>query len=273
MLLEEIKKHRYLILAIAVAGLFVYAFNLDGPLFWDDDDWIINNPFVHSFSSIGDLFTKDILGGIGLESNYYRPILLLTFVFNYVISGVKSFGYHLFSNLLHVANGVAIFLILNRVLRKRIAAFIAALLFTLHPLQVEAVAYISGRGDPLNVFFMLLATLFFMSNGKWYRIWSIAFAALAILSRETAVVFPVFLTIFYMSFLTKDAFWSSLKNALRKASPYFMVSVVYGILRLTILDFKNTLNFYDASNIYTENISIRILITHGERSSTRSISI
>ena len=106
MLMNEIKNHRYLLLAIVVIGLVVFGFNLDNGLFWDDDDWIINNPFVHSFGHIKDLFTKDILSGIGLRSNYYRPILLLTFAFNYVISGIKPFGYHLVSNLIHILIGV-----------------------------------------------------------------------------------------------------------------------------------------------------------------------
>ncbi len=255
MLINEIKNHRYLLLAIVVIGLFVFGFNLDNGLFWDDDDWIINNPFVHNFSHIKDFFTKDILSGIGLKSNYYRPILLLTFAFNYVISGIKPFSYHLVSNLLHVLNGVLIFVLLQNVLKRRWLSFIAALFFVIHPLQTEAVTYISGRGDPLNVFFMLLALVFFLKKS---RIWSLAFLVLAILSRETAVIFPFFFMAFYIAFLTKERFWPAVKNSFKKALPYFGVVGAYVLLRLTVLNFKNTLNFYGAENIYTENLHIRV---------------
>ncbi len=256
MLINEIKNHRYLILGIVVIGLVVFGFNLDNGLFWDDDDWIINNPFVHSFSYIGDLFTKDILSGIGLKSNYYRPILLLTFAFNYVISGIKPFSYHLVSNLLHILNGVLIFTLLQNVLKRRWLSFIAALFFVINPLQTEAVTYISGRGDPLNVFFMLLSLVFFLKKS---RIWSLALLVLAILSRETAVIFPFFLMAFYIAFLTQERFLSALKTSFKKALPYFGIVAIYSLLRLTVLNFKDTLNFYGVENIYTESIYIRVL--------------
>src|SRR3989338_1378397 len=105
-----------LILVLIVVGFFVYSFNLNNQLFWDDDDWIINNNFVHqiSWSNIKFWLTNNALSGVGLESNYYRPFLFFTFAFNYMISGINPFSYHLFSNLVHIANGVLVFLLLKR---------------------------------------------------------------------------------------------------------------------------------------------------------------
>src|SRR3989344_4479756 len=157
-------KQLILILALITIGFFIYAFNLNNPLFWDDDEWIKGNAFVHSFSYLKEIFTQNVEAGFGLSSNYYRPLLLLSFVFNYVIHGIAPFGYHLVSNGLHIASGVFIFFLLSKFLNSR-ASFIAALIFLVHPVQTEAVSYVSGRGDPMSAFFMLLALwLFFKSR-------------------------------------------------------------------------------------------------------------
>ena len=62
-------KNLGLITVLIVVGFFIYSFNLNNPLFRDDTDWIVNNPFVHSFSfeNIGNWFTKNTLAGIGLK--------------------------------------------------------------------------------------------------------------------------------------------------------------------------------------------------------------
>ena len=248
----------------------MYAVNLHNKLFWDDDDWIINNPAVHnlSWSNVKFWFTHNTLAGIGMKSNYYRPFLFFTFAINYVIDGIKPFGYHLLSNLIHIGNAVLVFYLLNLAVKKRLAAFLIAFFFLIHPLQTEAVTYISGRGDSLTTFFMLLALWLFLkskfamsdvTNWKDWRVWlSLGFLVLALLSRETAIIFPFLLMVFYITFLSGERFLRSLKTAFIKALPYFALVFTYGILRLTVLNFKNVLNFYDQPNIYSSHLYVRI---------------
>ena len=259
---------------LIIVGFAIYAPNLNNVLFWDDNEWIVSNPFVYDFSHLKEIFTENILAGYGLNSNYYRPLLLLSFAVNYVIDGVKPLGYHLVSNGFHIANGLLIFFILTGVFKRRLPAFLAALLFLIHPLQTEAVTYISGRGDPMSVFFMLLA-LYLWTNDVEHRYdktvdnsrqrhavsfktLSVISMVLAILSRETAILFPLLLMVFYISFLSAEKFWKSIRQAFIEAIPYFAVSVAYGILRLTVLNFKNTLNFYSQANDYTAHLSYRL---------------
>ena len=265
-----------LLFVIVAAGFSVYAFNLNAPLFWDDMDWIVNNKFVHSFSgeNIKNWFTQNILAGIGLSSNYYRPFLLFTFALNYAIGGENPLGYHLLSNILHIADAVLIFAILFFVFKSRFISFWASLIWLVHPLQTESVTYISGRGDPLNVFFMLLGLLVFYKSelmtsdaqrtsdvktfSVGYNLLTAVFLVLALLSRETAMVFPFLAMVFYIAFISRDRFLRSLKKAFIKALPYFGIVFVYGILRLTVLNFENTLNFYSQSNLYTESFFARM---------------
>ncbi|MEK7076377.1 MAG: tetratricopeptide repeat protein, partial [Patescibacteria group bacterium] len=269
-------KNLGLVSVLVVVGFLVYAFNLNNPLFWDDTDWIVNNPFVHSFSleNIGNWFTKNTLAGIGLKSNYYRPFLFLTFALNYIISGTAPLGYHLVSNGLHVLNAILIFYILLSIFKNKFVAFWSALLWLVHPLQTEAVTYISGRGDPLTAFFMLLI-LYLWTNDVEHRyeksvdnspqrrsvsLWALStfFLILALLSRETAIVFPFLFMVFYIAFVSRERFLKSLKQSFVKALPYFSIVFVYGILRLTVLNFDNTLNFYSKANLYTESFLVRM---------------
>ncbi|MBI4160755.1 MAG: tetratricopeptide repeat protein [Candidatus Yanofskybacteria bacterium] len=256
------------ILVLVVVGFFVYFFNLNNQLFWDDDDWIINNVFVHkiSWNNIQFWLTHNTLAGVGLPSNYYRPFLFLTFAINYIIAGVKPLIWHLTNNLLHIANAILIFLLLAKFVSRRIA-FLTAFIFTVHPLQTEAITYIAGRGDPLNVFFMLLGLWFYvMGHGRrllTYKILPLVCLVLALLSRETAIIFPFVLMVFYISFLANSRFLTSLKKALLTAAPYFGIVIVYGILRLTVLNFQNTLNFYSVANTYSESLIVRLLTFGG----------
>ena len=266
-------KNLGLITVLIVVGFFIYSFNLNNPLFWDDTDWIVNNPFVHSFSfeNIGNWFTKNTLAGIGLKSNYYRPFLFLTFALNYIISGTAPLGYHLVSNGLHVLNAILIFYILLSIFKNKFVAFWSALLWLVHPLQTEAVTYISGRGDPLTAFFMLLV-LYLWTNDIGCRygktvdnrhrksVWPapLILLVLALLSRETAIVFPFLFMVFYIAFISRERFIKSLKQSFVKALPYFSIVFVYGVLRLTVLNFDNTLNFYSKANLYTESFLVRM---------------
>ncbi|OGN02500.1 MAG: hypothetical protein A2655_02125 [Candidatus Yanofskybacteria bacterium RIFCSPHIGHO2_01_FULL_43_42] len=281
------KKEAWLpIIFLVVIGGFVYSFNLNNELFWDDDDWIINNVYVHSINweSIKFWFSNNALAGIGLQSNYYRPFLFFTFALNWVVSETKPFLWHLVSNSIHIANAVLVFVLLRRY-AGQIVAFLTALFFAIHPLNTEAVAYISGRGDPLSVFFILLALYLWiidlrsrLSTGfRWLKTLSLAAFVLAILSRETGVIFPFLLMVFYIAFSDKNKLTTApedgraldgrgtsgvkvfdVKNAFKEALPYFGVVAVYGILRLTVLNFQNTLNFYSKANPYSENIIYRL---------------
>ncbi|MBP9822417.1 MAG: tetratricopeptide repeat protein [Candidatus Pacebacteria bacterium] len=255
---EFFKKNIGSVVALLGLGLFLYAFNLHNILFWDDVDWIVSNPSLHALTweNVKFIFTHDVLAGIGQVSNYYRPFLFVTFLFNYIFSGTDPVSYHLVSNGIHVVSALLIFYLLSQWLQSRRAAFIAGLLFLIHPLQTEAVAYISGRGDPLSVMFMLAAMVLYFNRKTW---WALIVAVLAVLSRETAVLFPVYLGVALIAFEYKGLFMDRFKKSFIDILPFAGVSVVYGILRLTTLNFQNTLNFYNnQQNIYSENLAYRL---------------
>lgn len=264
--MEFIKKNIGYLIALFGLGFFVYLFNLKGPLFWDDADWIVNNFSVHSFSwsNIKFIFSHDVLASIGQVSNYYRPFLLVTFMGNYIFSGDNPVSYHLVSNGIHILNSGLVFYLLSRWLKSTRPAFLIALLFLIHPLQTEAVAYISGRGDPLSVLLMLTCLVIYLHTQQatglkklFFGLLSAGMAILAILSRETAVLLPAYLGVVLIAFENKGLFWERLKKSFISIIPFAVISVVYFILRLTVLNFQDTLNFYQQQNIYSENFLYR----------------
>lgn len=266
-MMEYLKRHNTFVAVMLIAGVgfAVCASNLHVPLFWDDIDWIVENPLVHTISleHISAYFTENVLAGVGQVSNYYRPLLLFTFAVNYVVSGTSPITYHLVSNLLHIANAVFVFLLLQKLFRKYWLSVSVALLFDLHPLQTEAVTYISGRGDPLHVFFMLVALLVHLRNRE--RSHSVAARYLmpillfvgALLSRETAIIFPFLVVLVEMVSDPSVLFLRPFTRALCRALPYFIIAILYGILRLTVLNFADTLNFFASPNAYSEHLYVR----------------
>ncbi len=262
--MKLLREYGIYVIALVLLTGFVYFFNLHNKLFWDDTDWITNNPYVHnvSLSNVKALFTQNTLAGIGAKSNYYRPVLFLTFMANYVIAqGISPLGYHLVNNSFHILNALLVFFLLERLFKRMRLAFIAALLFAIHPLQTEAVTYISGRGDPLSVFFILSSLWLFLNYRQARKLLillgSLVLFVLAILSREVATVFPLFIIATVIA-LEQTGFLSSLWKGIKASIPYMLVAGVYGILRLTVFNFSNTLNFYIRDNVYTQHLSYRI---------------
>jgi hypothetical protein len=116
-----------------------------------------------------------------------RPLLKASYALNWTLSP-SPFGFHLVNIAMHAANAVLLFLIGKLLTRHRGAALAAALLFALHPMQTEAVTYISGRSSSMMASFYLGAMLWYLRGGHWLG--SSALFVLALATRETAVTLP-----------------------------------------------------------------------------------
>jgi len=148
------------VLILAAAGAYWNSFNV--PLLLDDQWAIIENPAIRHLERIGDILS---LPPTGATSS--RPLLNLSLALNYAAGGVSVRAYHIVNLLIHVCAGLALLGIVRRTLllpslRHRYGeaalplAACAASLWTLHPLQTEAVTYISQRAESLMGLFYLL---------------------------------------------------------------------------------------------------------------------
>jgi tetratricopeptide (TPR) repeat protein len=168
---------------LAGAAGIVYANTLANGFVYDDGYYVVGNPAVTTFNLPG-LFRA-------MSSNHvFRPLTGVTWAVNWAIGGAQPFGYHLVNVLLHMTVSVLVYLVLRKLLEGSphadSIAFVAALIFAVHPIHTEAVAWIAGRGELMAAGFLLGAWLLHLGERP---VWAVVCFALALLSKESAVVF------------------------------------------------------------------------------------
>jgi hypothetical protein len=154
---------------------------------WDDPWYVANNQLIQSWSF-------ENLKGIATESvtRNYAPLTVFSFLLDHSAWGLQPTGYHLTNILLHVVNSVLVFFLLKQVTRSQFVAWSTALLFAVHPVQVESVVWISSRKSLLSASFILASLIY------WFRLErssreegiSIGFLCAALLSKAIAVAVP-----------------------------------------------------------------------------------
>ena len=199
---------------LAAIAFVAYLPSLAGPFHFDDYNVIVNYPTVHAWDP---LFGR---AGAGV-----RALLKASYTLNWTLDPAP-WGFHLVNIALHALNTALVFLI-GRDIRGRSpvsVAFVAALLFALHPMQTEAVTYISGRSSSLMAAFYLAALLLYLRGAHW-AVTSLLFV-LALATRETAVTLPPALL---LAELARGASW---RAALKRQAPHWLVLAAGGMVLL-----------------------------------------
>jgi len=161
-LLKKPNSYYLVILLLVVVGFVLYTNSFPNQMFWDDDDCILKNQFIQNWQYFPKYFSENLIAGAGLLSNYWRPILLTAFSLEWHLWKDWAPGYHFVNTSFHITDAILLFFILLYIFKNRWLAFFTALVFLVHPLQTEAVTYVSGLGDSLSVFFMFLGILFYL---------------------------------------------------------------------------------------------------------------
>ncbi len=180
---------RQALLLLALVGVLYYS-TLGNPFHYDDFHSIVRNPHIRDLGVLPDFFTDPQLFSVDPNQAMYRPVLLSTYAVNYALGGLAPVGYHLFNGVLHAANALWVLLLAGRLGLGRLPAFIAALLFAVHPLNSEVVHYVSSRSESLMAFFFLAACWAYWRPGSgwgWYGV-ALACGGVALLSKSVAVV-------------------------------------------------------------------------------------
>jgi Tfp pilus assembly protein PilF len=185
----------FLGLAITLA-LLAYSGALRFRFVYDDTVQILQNSHLQSWRYLHWYFTRDVWSHAASHAgNYYRPLFLVWMRLNYQVFGANPVGWHATTLLVHLAVIVLVYLLVAHELEDRIAAGFAALLFALHPIHIEGVAWISGVTEPLMAGLWIGSFLGYLrwreGKGKAWAAVSLALFALALLVKETAIVLPV----------------------------------------------------------------------------------
>src|SRR5260370_15461267 len=130
--------------------LVTYANSFAGAFLGDSGALILEDPRVHEVSRDNlDLILKQQYWYPTADSGIYRPLVTLSFLFNYAVLGNAGYsaGYHWVNLGLHAANVILVWLLALTVWKRPLAAFFTAAIFAVHPVNVEAVTNIAGRAD------------------------------------------------------------------------------------------------------------------------------
>ncbi len=163
---------------------------------------------------------------------YYRPLFLVDFILESRLFGVKPAGYHFTNLLFHILSVCLLFLFLKKIKIPPADSFLLSLLFALHPVLTQAVAWIPGRNDMLLMIFFLTAFLLLIRYLEKPSPVILALHVLALLAalftKETAIIIPVIMAIFSLTCLKPG--W---KKLLMPIAGWIMAMAIWMLVRST----------------------------------------
>lgn len=219
------EKNSTLLLILASATFVVYYASLsNGFMVFDDDRAIRYNDLI-KHPTLKGLFGSQNLG-------MYAPVTWLGYTLVYQLFGENASAFHAFSLLLHIGCVAALFTLLNLIQPRKEVSFFTALLFALHPMQVEATSWIAGQSTLSFSLFYLLSIIAYIKwqdnpKGTWYGLALFAFLCSA-LAKSAAVTLPIMLLAFDWYRNGKV----TLQNVLNKV-PFLIISLVLGLYTLS----------------------------------------
>ena len=216
---------------------------------WDDPGYIKDNALIKdvSFEGIKHIFSTSIMGN-------YHPLTILTYGIEYSYVRLQPWLYHLDSLLFHLLVTVLVYWFVNLLTRRPVAAAVSALLFGLHPMHVESIAWIAGRKDVVYGTFYMAACIAYVyyvrattgsKKWRWYTGVILLFVC-SLLSKPVAVSLPV--TLFLIDYFEERKFNVSL---FLEKLPHFIIAIAFGIR--SVLDQK------EFGSLGTQNVTYNFL--------------
>lgn len=211
---------------LTVITIIVYASSLtNGFTNWDDEGYILKNELLPSIH-LNQIFSRFVMGN-------YHPITVLVQAIEYQFFGTEANGYHTISLLLHICNVLLLFVFVRMFFSNEIAAFIAALLFAIHPTHVESVSWVSAQKDLLYTGFFFASVIMYVRyvqsqrRHKMNYVWMLLFFVLSNLSKAQAVTLPVVLVLIDW-YKEKKIPWKQLGEKV----PLFALAIVFGVIAI-----------------------------------------
>ena len=216
----------FFIAVIIIACLIIYAPSLKNTWTnWDDEGYVLKNPLVTGFDLNG-IVSEQVMGN-------YHPVTVFFQAVEYSFFKEDAAGFHLVSLLLHLLNAVLLFYFIRQLTKKDVPAFVGALLFAIHPLHVESVAWVSAQKDLLYTFFYFAALISYLrykeaaSQKQLKYLMMVVWFVLSLLSKAQAVTFPVILLL--IDWYRKEKITTGI---LLEKLPLFIFSLAFGIVAI-----------------------------------------
>jgi protein O-mannosyl-transferase len=230
---------QYLALAVIIIISFIaYWPALQNGFVWDDQYYIITNTLLKPVN-LAEIFSQNVGGN-------YHPLTILALAAEFHFFGLDETGYHAVNLFLHLLNVILVFYMAFLLSDKSGVALVTALLFGIHPLHVESVAWVSELKDLLYAFFFLGAYIFYLeylrAPQKKYYVFALLLFSLSLLSKAMAASLPVLL-------MLTDYFKGrkmTVKTLVEKI-PFFLLAIAAGVV--AVIAQKNS-NFIQDSSVF-----------------------
>lgn len=216
---------------------------------WDDNLYVYDNPYIRQpFANVFAWALSSFYAG------NWHPLTWISHTQDYSLWGLNPLGHHLTSNIIHALNAMIVVFLSMRVLEicrdkenregsflsyrgereLLIAGAITGLLFGIHPLRVESVAWVSERKDLLCALFFLLSILFYLSykTDRTYKAYflSLGLYVLSLMSKPMAVTLPVIILIFDWYPFQNIRSLKTFGRAITEKIPFFALSIISFVL-------------------------------------------
>ena len=241
LLAKYLRRPGVLLPVLASVTFVLYSGSLSFDFVWDDHPQIVNSPIIRTWNNLPRAFGSDLWYHVARHQVYYRPLFVAWSMLNYTLFGLRPWGWHLGVVLLHVGAVAAVFYLARRLGLEYWTAALTALIFALHPIHIEPVAWISAASDTMVTMFAALAFAAFL-NGRdperknraaWW-IASLTLLACALLTKEMAVMFSALVGIYAWLCPAEQkpsAPGHRVLTAAIEAAPYALVTLAYALLR------------------------------------------
>jgi len=251
--------------ALALVFTFLaYSGTLRYEFVYDDGDQIVGNRYLNSWSYLPRYFKEHLWShrDFNLPGNYYRPLFLVWLKLNRGFLGLNTTLWHLVTICTYLGSVLVVYWLARRLLKDKLTAGLAAIIFGLCPLHIETAAWVSGVTEPLLALLFVPSFLFYVNSReveqkhpnqraaklKWLAA-SVLFFALALFSKETAIILPGLILVYEL--ICGDVFKANVEagslasrskafvsRALKSTShiiPFIGVALIYLAVRAKVL--------------------------------------
>ncbi|HRH66572.1 MAG TPA: tetratricopeptide repeat protein [Bacteroidia bacterium] len=197
---------------------------------WDDSNYIVENKDIQSLDK--DFIRKSFALHSGYVMGNFHPVTMISYALEYKYSKLNPRTYHLTNVILHLLNGVLVYLFIWLLTGRLLVTIITAALFLLHPMHVESVAWISERKDLLYCLFemgALSAYIAYVKKGKFiFYLFCFVLFILALLSKAMAVAMVGLLPLLDFYFNRK----LSQVKVIAEKIPFLIVGIIFGLIAI-----------------------------------------
>jgi Tfp pilus assembly protein PilF len=187
---------RAAMVVFAVAFL-LYANTIGHDFVWDDRDLIVENPAVQTLdgTTVQKIFTEDFWRSSQLGGGYYRPLVTLSYHVHYNVFDGNPAGFHLVNVIWNALACTLVFAFVYLLFGNVVFGLATALLFAVHPVHTENVAWIAGRTDVMSTMWAMASLVCYVLAKRRQRIWwlagSLAAFMMSLLAKESSAFLPL----------------------------------------------------------------------------------